>query len=149
MAGVSPVAGSVPFDNSSNGFTSDEVQSAIEEAKAAASGDRSYVAGENISALQPIRIVGGQAFVSKNTTFDEAQAIGIAVTSASIGNAVTVRPLGDLADAFFSAPNGASYFVSPSGQLTDVPPVSGFLTEVARSTGVGSVFIQPRRTIVL
>jgi hypothetical protein len=29
---ISPIASSVPFDNSSNGFTSTDVQSAIEEA---------------------------------------------------------------------------------------------------------------------
>lgn len=35
---ITPVSKSVPFDNSTNGFTSTEVQSAIEEAKLAAQG---------------------------------------------------------------------------------------------------------------
>jgi hypothetical protein len=35
---ATPVAVSVPFDNSTNGFTSTNVQTAIEEAKTASSG---------------------------------------------------------------------------------------------------------------
>ncbi len=46
MPNASVVAKSVPFDNTSNGFTSDETQAAIEEAKTSAQGfPRSGVTG--------------------------------------------------------------------------------------------------------
>lgn len=66
---VTPVAQSVPFDNDTNGFTSDEVQSAIEEAKQNAEGfPRSSIRGvyngtvANNNFLGPTELLPNTAF---------------------------------------------------------------------------------------
>ena len=46
---VTPVAASVPFDNSTNGFSSTDVQAAIEEAKSSSSGLISEVSSDPVS----------------------------------------------------------------------------------------------------
>ena len=46
----SPVAASIPFDNSTNGFDSDNVQEAIEETRASASPGFSFGRSGNVSA---------------------------------------------------------------------------------------------------
>jgi len=49
----SPVAKGIPFDNSTNGFTSTEVQAAIEEAKAAAVSGSVVISEYNTDPISP------------------------------------------------------------------------------------------------
>lgn len=70
---ITQVAQSVPFDNSTNGFTADNVQNAIEEAKNSSSG--SSLIPEVTS--DPVSAVAGQTWVLKTIN---ATPIGLLLT---------------------------------------------------------------------
>lgn len=110
------------------------------------------IADENISALQAVRQVSDtNCAVADATTFERANAIGIALNSASTGGSVTVQLLGALSDPFFTFGANTPIYISDvtPGLVTDVAPTSGFVTVLGQGLGSGSIFINLKEPIEL
>lgn len=98
-------------------------------------------AGEAISALRCVKVVGDEAFlVDSGDASDATKVIGITTTAAGAGASITVRTDGPLTDAAWSWTPGSIY-CGALGVLTQSPPASGFVCEVARAKFPTSIVI--------
>lgn len=110
-----------------------------------------FIAGEIISALKVVRLnTTSDAFVADPTgTFEEAKAIGIARSAGGIGATIDVQTFGILEDASFTFSANTPLFLSATGSITDVAPVSGYNVQIGHGLGAGSIFIALREPILL
>lgn len=110
-----------------------------------------FEAAELISALQVIALnSSSQARLGDPTgTFEDAKAVGIALSAGNIGAEIEVQTFGVLNDPFFNFPVNAPLFLSSGGAVTDVAPVSGFGVQIGHSLGLGSIFINVGEPIQL
>lgn len=92
------------------------------------------------------KIVGtnssGQALLasSDNTAFANGIA-GIAVTSASAGEIVNIKPEGPLTDLGWDWIPGRSIYCGLGGDMTQTPPTTGFLQQVARAVSPTKIVV--------
>lgn len=90
-------------------------------------------AGETISALKPVVVLDGIAFVASSSDSDHRGFVaGVAITAATVGNDVTVKTSGRITDSSWNwNPLIPSVFVG-DGVLTQTPPSSGWVQAIAR-----------------
>lgn len=111
-----------------------EDQTDLMQAIAAASGGSiTAPAGEVISALRCILTLGGQAYTASSNDPDSANAIlGISTNAvATIRQPVTIQASGAITDASFNWVDKKPIFCGPDGSLTQFPPATGFIQQVA------------------
>lgn len=102
-----------------------------------------YRYGETISALKPVVIIDGEAFIADSSnTAHRGLVCGITTTAASAGNNGTVRFLGAISDDSWNW-TGPAIFIGPSGTLVETPPASGFSQVIARVESSDTIFIEP------
>lgn len=101
--------------------------------------DLVLVAGESISALQYVYVeTPTSTKVAKSTL--QYKPVGIAMTGATTGNSVTVRPFGEMTDGSFAFGSNL-VFLGPTGFGQAAPVSSGYHIVVARGMGTGSIFV--------
>ena len=106
-----------------------------------------YVAGETISALKVVVVIGDNAFVADSTdSAHRGRVAGIAATAATIGNTGDVRAFGQMTDASWNW-TGPLLFFNSSGTLTETPPASGFSQSVARVESADTIFVDLTQAI--
>jgi hypothetical protein len=98
------------------------------------------------TALSALKLVKSDStthvsYATNNASYEDAQAIGITLTAASAGADVTILILGKLEDPFFTFSLGATLFVGINGNIVDVAPIAGFLTQIGHALGTGGLFI--------
>jgi hypothetical protein len=98
------------------------------------------------TAMSALRLVKADSLThvglaTNNSTYEAAQAIGVTLNAAGAGADVDVLLFGKLEDVFFTFPLGATLFVGTNGNITDVAPSSGFLTQIGHALGTGAIFI--------
>ena len=77
-----------------------------------------------------------------DTTLSDATALGIATSSASSGQSVTVVVLGVITYPMFNIfPVNTILFLDEDGGITDTRPLLGHLTKVGKSLGAGSIMV--------
>ena len=110
-----------------------------------------YVAAENISALRAVRLINANEceLGDPDTIYEDAKVVGISLTAATTGNNVEVLTFGILEDPFFTFPLNEPIFLAPNGVVTDVPPTTGFSTQIGHSLGTGQIFINIREPLEL
>lgn len=110
----------------------------------------SLIASENISALKLIYPTssssGGLADFQNSSKKD---AVGIALSSATMGNLFDVLLFGRVEDPFFNFPLNDSLFLGNNGILTNIAPTTDFSVRVGKSLGSGAIFINIERPIIL
>lgn len=108
------------------------------------------VAGENISALQVLRLNDSNTVFRANdtSTFENSQAVGIALNSGNIGDNIRVQIFGVLNDPFFNYSVNAPLFLSGNGAIS-TSSSTNFVTNIGKGLGIGSIFIDVQQTIVI
>lgn len=111
----------------------------------------SLVCGESISALRFVFTkTDGKAYLGNhNTTYDEANVVGISLTSGNVDETITIMMFGRLDDALFSLIPSEIYFLSTNGQFTATAPTSGHLVRVGQGLLSGSILVNIDDPIVL
>lgn len=110
----------------------------------------SDIADGNISAIKAIyKTLNGVALAQDNITYAEASVIGITITGADDGNLIKYKEIGRLRDSSFNFPINDQIYLSANGQLTNIPPTSGFRTLIGYSNGVGEIQINIQEPIML
>jgi hypothetical protein len=108
-----------------------------------------YAAGEIISAVKAIRVDTATAFLAEPDTFTNANVTGISITAGNLSDSIKVVLSGELYDSSFSFTAGDLLFLSSSGTITDVAPVSGFRTVIGRSIGGTGILVDIEEPIEL
>lgn len=108
--------------------------------------EETYTAGEAITAMNIVRLSNSTTVFKAipDGTLSDASAIGIALSSAALGDPVTVRLFGILSDASFTFTLNVPVFLDSSSNVTDTlpAPVSGeYVTHMGKSLGTGAIFI--------
>ena len=100
-------------------------------------------AGENLSALQPIAVIGDLAYAADSGDAAHiGHVVGISSTAASLGADVTVKTDGArIEDASFDFDGGLVY-VGPSGTLVESSPTSGFSQSIAVAVASDALIVQ-------
>ena len=111
------------FEETTEGETSVRVTIANASEICAGNKGETASAGESISAVKVIYSNGVSVFLGDaNTNFQEASAIGVAITSATTGNEVRYLIDGSLYDSSFSFTDGEPVFLALNGGLTQTNP---------------------------
>jgi hypothetical protein len=108
-----------------------------------------YSASESISAVKAIRIDGANAFLAEPDTFVNSSVAGISLTSGNIGSDIKVILSGELYDSSFSFNAGDLIYLSNSGNITNIAPVTGFRTVIGKSIGGTGIIIEIEEPIEL
>ena len=112
------------------------------EAPGAVNDLESYPAGENLSAGRLVVIDAGLAvYFQISNPLHAGRAYGITASSATTGNAVSIRIRGEATDASFSALTDAVLWAGANGQITTTLPVSGTVQKVGIGVGSNAVLI--------
>lgn len=106
-------------------------------------------AGENLSALRVIRSNGSAGFYADAGTPGHAdQIIGLSVTAALAGAAVTIRHDGEVQDAGLSLSAGPIY-CGAAGALTQTAPASGFVRRIGTAIASDRFIIEISQPILI
>lgn len=111
---------------------------------------KTFVAGEDITQNDFVRLATNEeVFVAtNNATYEEAQVIGIALSTETTGNAVSVLLFGvyDENNTFSFTINNP-FFLGVNGAAIQNPPTSvgEFVVEIGQSLGVGAIFLDVSR----
>lgn len=111
-------------------------------------------AGVNISAYQVITIHSdGMAYVADAATVADANIVmGVAITSASVGNPLTFAPSGEVDNSGFLFTPGARVYLGLSGALVEtVPthPASAFELSLGVAASSSKLFLEVGTPILL
>lgn len=108
-------------------------------------------AGSTISALKCVYILNPATVdvAESDVDFSKATVFGIAVTAALLNEQMQIQTYGSMNDSSFNWPANTQLYLSATGSLTDVQPLSGYRTLVAVSHGPGQIFINIQETIIL
>lgn len=101
-------------------------------------------ASNTIAAGDVVRAVSNTHVTPANydTTLQDATVLGVATSNASAGQSVTVVVLGVITYPIFNIfPVNAILFLEEDGAITDTRPLSGYLTQVGKSLGGGSIMV--------
>ncbi len=111
--------------------------------------DLTCTAGTNLSALRAVTFDNnGEAVYASNNTIANAQVVGITITSASIGQPVTIAAAGLFTDNSWSWTKGP-VFLGTNGMLTQTAPTNGaVLVYVARALTPTTIQIDIDTTIL-
>jgi len=122
----------------------------VEEALSARVLQTKLIASETISALRLVyQTSPGEAALADYQNATKKDVVGIALTSATVGNEVVVLYFGRVVDAFFNFPLNDSLFLGNNGIVTNVPPASDYSVRIGKSLGSGAIFINIERPIIL
>lgn len=104
------------------------------------------IAGENISVYMAIVAIGGQLFKADPTNINHVgRIVGVSLQSASSGNSITYRSIGDIAGGTFNS--NESYYVGLNGELSTSPYQGNFVWHqkvgVGKTGSILAVLISP------
>lgn len=143
-----PIAGIIPFDNSTNGFTAQDAQSAIEEAKAAAGAVPKLAEFFNTDLFTDIGdlvYVNGTNSVTVITDNSETT-IPNGIFGVVLGKPNPTRALvlfGGIIDGYSGFTSGLPIFVSATGEPTQTVPVTpGVVQQIGFAISATAFFVQ-------
>ena len=108
------------------------------------------IADGSVSAVKAIyKTVNGVALANSNVDYSQATVIGISINGASDTQTVRYKIAGRLEDSSFTFTVGVPLYLDVNGNITEVPPTSGFLTRIGSSLEIGVINIQIEQPIIL
>jgi hypothetical protein len=111
-----------------------------------------FTAAAAVTAMQMVVAVTSTTAkpANSNTTFTNATALGIALTSASIGGTFTALLFGTVADASFSSfALNQPIYLDTTGFLTETAPTTGFQVTCGKYFGNNTILINVSEPIAL
>jgi len=105
--------------------------------------DVSLTAGMNINAYQTVTVhADGLAYTaSSGNSADTGKLVGIAITSATTHNLLTVRMVGEVDNAGFLFTPGSIIYVGASGALSSSPNTGVFEQPVGLASAAGTLLL--------
>ena len=101
------------------------------------------VASETISAMQLVRLDNPtDVSVANTSTCPDATVFGVARVAANASANVEIQSSGKLYDSSFNFPVNTPLFLGATGNITDVAPTTGFLTQIGYSGGPGLIIVE-------
>jgi hypothetical protein len=105
-------------------------------------------AGETLGGQRVVRTSGATAMYANSSTQAHAQAvIGITTGAATSGAAVTVQSEGQMTDPSFSFTAGLPVYLNGNGTMSNTPPSSGFILQVAVAISATTIAINIKQPI--
>ena len=109
------------------------------------------IANETISAVSAVKL-DSPTNISRATNdnnISAATVFGIARTAGTAGANIEVTTAGNFYDSSLNFPVNDSIYLGANGALTNVAPVTGFLTQIGISGGPGLIIINIDEPIIL
>jgi hypothetical protein len=107
------------------------------------------VAGQNLSGHRAVAIINNLAVYGSHTTPEHLGCIrGITVGATTSGETALVQVFGPMTEPSFSFIPGP-IFVAVNGTLTQTPPTTGWLQQIAVADSATSIFIDIHAPIAL
>ena len=75
--------------------------------------------------------------------------LGVSTQSATIGNSIKLQTFGSLTEPSWNWSYDNPIWVGPNGTLTQVPPTTGWLCQIATVINPITIFISPKQPLVL
>ena len=137
-----------------DGFTAREVLigniQELSDAITEGFGTETDVADGTVSATFAVyRTINGVSVGNNSNSFSEASIIGIAINGANNGDLVTYKTSGKLRDSTFNFPINDQLYLGLSGNITNIPPTTGYRTLIGTSNGNGEININIQEPIIL
>jgi hypothetical protein len=102
-----------------------------------------YPAAEIIHGHRAVRIMADGVHHASSAALAHAQGVaGISMNAAAVGDAVTVRIMGQINEPSWSWIDGSSVYVGVDGVLTQTPPTSGYIREIGIAVGPKSMIVR-------
>lgn len=112
--------------------------------------DKIYTAGGTVSVGFPVYLDGsGQVQAADADTIGTRNILGVAITSATIGNPCTVRTFGEFTHVSYSLTTGTPAFVGSGGGIVDSPNGTAYVSVVGIASAADTVYINPSQSIDL
>jgi hypothetical protein len=109
-----------------------------------------YVAGQNLSAGRCVVVENGEAFYFQSGDVSHAgRACGITISSAMIGELVSVQKTGWVEDVSFVNFDAKLLWVGADGELQDTVPTTGVLQKAGIGVGNNKMVIDFSQQIIL
>jgi len=112
---------------------------------------KTFVAGEDIAIDKIVRVSTNQkAFKAiNNGTYEQSQALGVALNAANQDENVTVLLFGVLESATFNFTINNPFFLGTDGDSIQNPPTATgeFVTEIGQSLGTSAIFLDLKRPL--
>lgn len=111
----------------------------------------SRVATTDVSALELVKADSAthSSVATSDSTFEDAQVLGLALTGATAGNSFEILLLGASSDGSFAFSLNAPLYLGIDGAITSTSPTSGHRVLIGKSLGVGQIFIEVTEPIIL
>lgn len=110
----------------------------------------SLIANETVSALKLIyQSSSDYGGLADHRDVSKKDAIGISLTSATVGNQFDVLLFGRVDDLFFNYPVNEQLFLGENGNITSIAPNVGHSVLIGKGLGSGAIFISIERPIEL
>lgn len=110
---------------------------------------KTFTAGEGITQNNFIRLSSASEVfkATNNSTYEEAQVVGIALSDAAVTEQVEVLLFGILEDPSFNFSINNPFFLGVNGAAIQNPPTATgeFVVEIGQSLGVGAIFLDISR----
>lgn len=108
------------------------------------------LADGTVSAIKAIyKTINGISQGDDSVSYETATIIGISITGNTTGNQVKYQINGKLEDSFFAFPLNDPLYLGSNGNITNIPPLTGFRTRLGTSLGVGAMQIDIEEPIIL
>lgn len=91
---------------------------------------------------------GGAIYADKDTSSHVGRVLGISMNAAMIGALVVVKTFGEFSEPTWNWNAGDPIYLGANGTLTQTPPNTGFLLEVAFALTSTSIFISIKQPFV-
>lgn len=106
-------------------------------------------AGQALSALRVVRLVGGSAVYANSSDAAQAgQAVGVTTQAAAFGAVVSVRRDGRISDSSWNWTYGNPVYFNSAGALTQSPPTTGFIQVVGYPLGATELIVNFEQPIL-
>ena len=88
-----------------------------------------------------VQNTGAVIHADNTTPDDEVRVIGIALTSAATGVAISVQNSGEITNALWTWSVGSPIYLSTNGTMTQVKPTSGFVLRIGLPSGLDRMVV--------
>lgn len=109
------------------------------------------LAGQTLGGHRCVMLnTGGDAVYADSSDVGHAgRLFGVTGNAANIGDPVTVHTFGEMTESTWAWDVTKHVFLGTNGQLTQVPPTSGFLQVIGQPITAQSLFINPQTAVTL
>lgn len=132
-----------------NPFTGDLVPS-IADAVSAKTLILEKEASESISALKLVYLDSSlSCSLADSSISGKINSCGVSINAGILGDIIKILSFGIIEDASFLFGVNEPLYLGTNGEITNIPPTTGYLTKIGYGLGAGSIYIKIEKPITL